>query len=147
MSKSKGITKKKLEISKQPKEFKPTALMEKFVEKAIMIGSDNVAEIVRETGMDESTYYEWKKKEGFMEWMNQYALKLLKGDGWKLNAIGMRQARRDHKYWESMQKIVGNISMNDNQTNVQTNIQVVMPGELQGKYGVSSSPKGDNQQQ
>ena len=101
--------------------FKPTALMEKFVHTAIRTGSDVVAEIVRETGMDESTYYEWKKQPGFMVWMNDYATALLKGDAWKLNAIGMKNAKRDHKYWESMQKIVGNISSETGSVNVQIN--------------------------
>lgn len=127
-------------------EFKPTPLMEKFVEMAVQLGIDNVAEIARQTEMAETTYYIWKRQQGFSEWMNEYALTLLRGDGWKLNAIGMKNAKKDHRYWESMQKIVGNIKDNGNQTNLQTNIQVVMPNELSTKYGISRSTETDNQQ-
>ena len=99
--------------------FKPTALMEKFVETAVKLGTDTVAEIVRETSMAESTYYEWKKDPEFIKWMNEYANQLIRGDGWKLNNIGMRKAKQDHRYWESMQKIVGNIKQDGgNNTNV-----------------------------
>ena len=118
--------KKKLDSENQSikKAFKPTALMEKFVQTAVRTGSDNVAGIVRETRMSESQYYEWKKIPGFMDWMNEYAKALLRGDAWKLNAIGMRNAKRDHRYWESMQKIVGNITEQGSQTNVQFNMGV-----------------------
>lgn len=99
--------------------FKPTALMEKFVEIAVQLGTDNVSEIVRNTSMAESTYYEWKKNPQFITWMNEYANSLIKGDGWKLNNIGMKKAKHDHRYWESMQKIVGNIKQDQgNSTNV-----------------------------
>lgn len=103
--------------------FKPTALMEKFVETAVKLGTDTVAEIVRETSMAESTYYEWKKDPEFIKWMNEYANQLIRGDGWKLNNIGMRKAKQDHRYWESMQKIVGNIK-DGNQTNIGVGISV-----------------------
>lgn len=109
------------EKPKDIQKFRPTALMEKFIQTAIRLGSDNVAEIVRETGMDESTYYEWKKKEGFAEWSQIYATELLKGDAWKLHNIGMKNAKRDHRYWESMQKIVGGMPK-EGSTNVQVNI-------------------------
>lgn len=103
--------------------FKPTATMEKFVETAIRIGSDNVAEICRETKVTEQAYYLWKKNPQFTVWMNEYANWLIRGDGWKLNTIGMRNAKRDHRYWESMQKIVGNLP-DGQQTNTQNNIVV-----------------------
>jgi hypothetical protein len=100
--------------------FKPTPTMEKWVAIAIQSGSDNVAEICRETQVTESAYYQWKKNPQFSKWMNDYANQLIRGDGWKLQNIGMRNAKRDFRYWESMQKIVGNI----NETSqVQNNIQ------------------------
>ena len=92
-----------------------------FVETAVKLGTDNVAEITRKTGIDESTYYKWKKDPQFVSWMNEYANYLIRGDGWKLQNIGMRKAKQDHRYWESMQKIVGNIKENGSNVNVQNN--------------------------
>lgn len=103
--------------------YKPTPTMEKWVETAVMLGSDNVAEICRNAEVTESAYYQWKKNPEFTKWMNEYANSLIRGDGWKLNNIGMRKAKQDHRYWESMQKIVGNISDN-NSPNIGVGISV-----------------------
>lgn len=103
--------------------YKPTPTMEKWVETAVMLGSDNVAEICRNAEVTESAYYQWKKNPEFTKWMNEYANSLIRGDGWKLNNIGMRKAKQDHRYWESMQKIVGNIGDN-NSPNIGVGISV-----------------------
>ena len=116
-------TKKELIESSKQDIYKPTPHMIVFVETAVRLGTDSVAEIVRETGIDESNYYKWRKDPEFMRWMNEYANQLIRGDGWKLNNIGMRKAKQDHRYWESMQKIVGNIK-DGNQTNIGVGISV-----------------------
>lgn len=114
-------------------DFKPTPLMEKFVTTAVSMGSDNVAEVCRAVQMTEQAYQVWKKNPLFLTWMNEYANYLIRGDAWKLNNIGMKKAKQDHKYWESMQKIVGNITDTPNQTNIQNNV-VVMPSNFIDKY-------------
>lgn len=101
--------------------YKPTPTMEKWVETAVMLGTDNVAEICRNAEVTESAYYQWKKNPKFITWMNEYSNYLIRGDGWKLNNIGMRKAKQDHRYWESMQKIVGNIKDSGSNVNVQNN--------------------------
>ena len=101
--------------------YTPTLLMEKFVDTAIRLGTDNVAEICRKAKMTEQAYYQWKKDPNFRRWMNEYANEQIRGDAWKLQNIGMRKAKQDHRYWESMQKIVGNIK-DDKSSPLQLNV-------------------------
>lgn len=98
--------------------YKPTPTMEKFVEIAVQLGTDNVAEICRQTELSEAAYYKWKKDPGFIKWMNEYANQLIKGDGWKLNNMGMKNAKRDFRYWESMMEVVGNLPKANNTQNI-----------------------------
>lgn len=98
-----------LQKSSKPIEFKATPAMKVFIDTAIRLMSDNVAEITREAGIDESNYYKWRDLEGFNEWFRAEWDRRLNGVGWKLDVIGIKNAKRDHKYWQDMQRRVGNI--------------------------------------
>jgi hypothetical protein len=89
--------------------FKPSANQEKWLEVAIQSGTDVIDEIGKLSGIDESSYYRWRKEDGFIEWYDAEYSKGLKMNRWRLNAIGMKNAKRDHKYWQDMQKITGNL--------------------------------------
>jgi hypothetical protein len=89
--------------------FKPSANQEKWLDTAIQSETDEIAKIAEACGIDRTVWYDWLKKEGFIEWFKGEWDRRLSASGWKLDAIGMRNAKRDHKYWESMQKRVGNL--------------------------------------
>lgn len=100
-------------IATQTKEFKPSANQEKFLDAAIQSGEDTIVNIAKLAGIDECTYYRWRKEPGFLEWYDTEYQKGLLANRWRLSAIGMKQARRDHKYWRDMLEVTGIL---DNQT-------------------------------
>lgn len=95
--------------STEIQQFKPTPHMIVWIDTALRLMSDNIDEIARESGMDESTYYKWLKNDDFIRWFKDEWDRRLAGHAWKLDAIGLRQAKKDHKYWQDMQRRVGNL--------------------------------------
>lgn len=95
--------------SSAKEEWRPTPHMIVFVDTAIRLGSDNVAEITREAGIDESTYYKWIKQPEFNKWMDEYWDKALKSNSWKLDMIGIKNAKRDFNFWKAMQQRAGRL--------------------------------------
>jgi hypothetical protein len=96
-------------VSTDKEEFKPTPHMIVWLDTVIKTPTDVVDEISRVSGVDESTYYNWLKKDGFIEWFERERNKKLRAHAWRLDNMGLKQARRDHRYWESMQKRVNNL--------------------------------------
>ena len=117
------ITNNKLIVSTDEKIFKPSPFMEKWLDVTIQSGESVVDRISELSGIDESTYYKWLKIPGFIEWYNEEWNKKLKSYAFKLDMIGMKNAARDYKYWEGMQKRIGNLSDEKN-TLVQVNNKV-----------------------
>ena len=102
------------------KVFTPTPHMEKWLVTAIQSETDEITTIARESGMDKSSWYKWLDLPGFIEWFEAEWNRKLLGSGWKLDAIGLKQAKRDHRYWESMQKRMGRLQ--EKNTNIQVNV-------------------------
>ena len=92
-----------------PTDFKPSPHMIVWLNTAIQSESFVIDEIARISGIAESSYYRWVKLDGFNEWFTNEFNKKLKAQSWKLDIIGMKNAKKDFKYWESMQKRVGNL--------------------------------------
>lgn len=90
--------------------FKPTPSMEKWLDTALELMSDSPLEIANASGLDRSTWYKWLKDERFIIWFKQQWDRRLAGEAYKLDAIGMRRAKVDHKYWSDMQRRVGNLT-------------------------------------
>ena len=116
----------------KPQEFKPTPAMRVWLDTAVKLMSDNLSEIERECQISRNNWYEWLKKPGFIEWWRSEWDKRLRAHGWRLDAMGLQRAKRDFKYWESMQKRVGNIADRDQPTqqagqivNIQNYIQQI----------------------
>src|SRR6185312_11702831 len=91
--------------------------MEKWLDTAIQLMTDSPTEIANESRIDKSTWYLWVKDEAFRLWYRQEWDKRLAMVGATLDAIGLRQAKRDHKYWQDMQRRVGNFK-DDSKGNV-----------------------------
>lgn len=113
--------------------FKPTALMEKFVDTAVDNLGESQAEICRLTGMDESTFYKWRKQDGFEAWFNdQYDARLHRIKP-LLDAAGLKFALRgQHDFWKDMQKIAGrDLDSKTPQTAVQVNFNQVTDNDME----------------
>lgn len=97
------------ELTKQ-KEWRPTPAMIVWIDTAVRLMTDNITEIEQESKITAQSWYNWIKKDEFLAWYRAEWDKRLSSQSWKLDAIGMKQAKRDHRYWESMQKRVGNLN-------------------------------------
>lgn len=106
--------------STENEEFLPTPHMEKWLDTAIQLETDEINKIAEESRVDRSTWYLWIKNPKFVDWYDTEYSKGLKANRWKLNAIGMKRAKNDHKYWQDMQRITGNLK-EEKGTNVQIN--------------------------
>lgn len=90
-------------------QFQPTPHMIVWLDTAIQLETDSITEIAEASNIARKTWYDWLDKKGFIEWFRATWDKKLSGQSWRLDAIGMKNAKRDFKYWESMQKRVGNL--------------------------------------
>ncbi len=118
-------------LSKQPektlpnviakKEFSPTPHMIVWLDTALRLMSDTVTEIGSACNIAPKTWYEWLKNDDFRLWFKTNWDKRLAGESWKLDVIGLKQARKDHKYWQDMQRRVGNLREDNRTVAVQVN--------------------------
>lgn len=97
--------------------FTPTPHMLHWLDITLQLMTDNINEIARVSGIDESSWYKWLKKDEFRLWFRREWEKRLAGVAFKLDAIGLRNSKRDHKFWHDMMVRVGNIP-SEQKTNV-----------------------------
>jgi len=88
-------------------EYKPSANQEKWIDIAIQMETDEIKAIAEACDIDRTTWYQWLKQDGFIEWFNTEWDKRLRGHAWRLDVIGLKNAKKDFNYWKSMQKRVG----------------------------------------
>lgn len=100
--------------------FKPRAKQALWLDTALASMTDNVSKIARESGIDPKTWYNWQKEPGFIDWYLTEWDKRIKIYRPNLDAIGIRKASKEHKYWRDMQKIMG--ALQENGSMVQNNI-------------------------
>lgn len=89
--------------------FAPTPHMEKWLDTAVKAETEEIKAIAEACGLDRSNWYKWLNQPGFIEWFEAEWNRKLLGNGWKLDLIGLKNAKRDHRYWESMQKRMGRL--------------------------------------
>lgn len=103
------------------KEFTPTPAMIVWLDTALQLMTDNISEIERASKITAQSWYGWLKDDDFRLWFKTNWDKRLAGESWKLDVIGLRQARKDHKYWQDMQRRVGNLREDNGTVAVQVN--------------------------
>lgn len=104
--------------------FTPTDNQLKWLDTALQIESDSITDISEQCGLDRSCWYDWNKKPEFRAWYIAEWNERIKIIGVQLDKMGIKNARRDYKYWEAMQKRVGNLK--DQEVRNVNNIQVVI---------------------
>jgi len=115
----------KLEKPTDKQLFKPSANQEKWLDTAIQMETDEIKAISEACGIDRTVWYDWLKVEGFIEWFNAEWDKRLKGHAWKLDAIGLKNSKRDFNYWKAMQQRAGKLQDDKGNVNVQVNIPIL----------------------
>lgn len=127
MSKTKDI---KLDQNKSDKitkeeEFRPTPHMEKWLDTAISNDFDTVKDISEACKISRTAWYDWIKDDNFLLWYKQEWDKRIASEAWKLDKWGMKNAKRDHKYWQDMQRRVGNLKEKDTKIQINNIIPIV----------------------
>ncbi len=102
----KDITQQDTTISKP---FKPSTNQEKWVDTAIRIGDLSPSKVSEECSIDRTRWYDWIKDEQFIVWFRAEWDKWIRAYGPALDLMGIKKAANDFRYWESMQRRVGNI--------------------------------------
>lgn len=89
--------------------FKPTTNMEKWLDTAIQLSDLSPTKVSEVSGIDRTSWYHWIKDEQFIAWFRGEWDKRIRSYGPVLDMIGLKKASSDYKFWEAMQKRVGNL--------------------------------------
>ena len=89
-----------------------------WIDTAMQLETDNISAIAEACNIDRCQWYRWMDKPGFIEWYEAEWNRRLKGIGWRLDVIGLKNARRDYNYWKSMQQRVGRLQEKNSLTQV-----------------------------
>lgn len=84
--------------------FKPTPLMKEAMRQALDPNvPPSITAYMEAAGSDQSLWYKWIKKEGFLKWWSETWRDGMKNKEPYFDKIGMIRALKDHKYWHDMQ--------------------------------------------
>lgn len=111
--------------------FTPTPHMIVWLDTAIKMETDSPTEIAEACGQDRTNWYDWSKKQGFIEWFNTSWNERLRGHAWRLDVVGMKQGKKDFNYWKAMQQRVGNLK--ENSTTITGEKVIAILGDLTAK--------------
>jgi len=111
----------------EPKEFKPTKKMMKWMFTTFELGYDaSLTQIAEESGLSRDSWYKWLNNPGFVEWWDGQWQQLLRQNRWKLDAIGLKNAKDKYSYWKDMMNRTGN-TIPEAGTQTQVNTQINFP--------------------
>lgn len=86
--------------------FQPTPKMEEWLDMSIELLSTSPTRVSEHLNMNRTRWYSWMKIEGFEDWFFEEYKKRRKRIIAKLDEIAMRNAAKDYRYWEAMNKKV-----------------------------------------
>lgn len=119
-------------------EFKSTAAMRLWVRVSVTLDTTKITTIAQECGVDRNNWYNWLKRPGFLEWYDserEKAMVLLRS---QLDAIGLKQASKDFRYFKLMQKIAGrdvSEEPENQQPSFQLGVQTIIDNKKK-EYGI-----------
>ena len=134
MTKGNKLDQKVSEKITKQKEWRPTPYMEKWIDTAIQNDTYSITDISEACKISRTAWYDWIKDDNFLLWYKTEWDKRIASEAWKLDKIGMRQAKTDHKYWQDMQRRVGNLR-EDKGTTVAVQINQVTESKKE-EYGI-----------
>lgn len=115
-------------LTKKESEFQPTKKMLKWFITTQELGyTASITEISEASKVTRAIWYEWCQNDDFVKWWDAQWQKNLHQNRWKLDAIGLKQAKNSYSYWKDMMNRVGNTIPEPGsigqQFNTQLNIQ------------------------
>jgi hypothetical protein len=115
------------ESTKEIVKFQPRMTQVNWLNKAMELMTDNISEISSAVGLDRSNWYAWQQEPGFIDWYMSQWNERIKVYGAHLDAIGIKRATKDHKYWRDMQRIAGRLQDTSpgGQTFLQMNVNFI----------------------
>ena len=117
MSKGDKIDKKDSTQATQVVEFKPTPHMIVWLDTQVRMKTDVIDHIAKKSGIQESTWYKWLKKDGFEDWYWPEYDRRMRRLKPLVDRIGMKYAERGSaKHFELMAKRVGNVADNNRES-------------------------------
>ena len=106
------------------KEFKPTKKMVKWMLTTFELGFEaSGRQIAEASGVCRENWYAWINREGFIDWWDSQWQQVLKKNRWQLDAIGLKEAKKNYNYWKDMMNRTGNTIPEPNQIGQQVNQQ------------------------
>ena len=90
--------------------FNPTLKMEEYLETAVALLTDSPSKIVAKCTAGRTSWYDWRKIEGFEDWFyTEYRKRRVRIIP-KLDEIGMKFATKgSFQHWEALNKKVGEL--------------------------------------
>jgi phage antirepressor YoqD-like protein len=115
------------EPTKELAKYQPKASQVRWLNKALELMTDSVSEIAKGCELDRANWYQWLDDPGFMDWYLGQWNEKIKIYSTQLDAVGIKRAAKDHKYWRDMQKIVGRLQDTpaDSRTFLQMNVNFI----------------------
>jgi len=115
-----------ISTTEEPK-FKPTNKMIKWMLTTFELGFEaSQTEISEKSGVSRDAWYKWSNIPAFVEWWDSQWQQILKQNRWKLDAIGLKQAKDKYSYWKDMMNRTGNI-IPEAGVQTQVNTQINLP--------------------
>jgi hypothetical protein len=97
-----------MEEGKRSTGFQPTILQDKILQEALELGSYyNISQLFDRIKCPVQNWYRWHREcEGFTDWFANEFLKGMRQKIPELVSAGWKRAKKDHKYWQDLLKIL-----------------------------------------
>ena len=114
-------------ITTEPGEFKPTRKMIRWLNTTQELGfTALITDISKKSKISRNRWYEWNRNDAFLIWWDAQWQRNLRQNRWKLDEIGMKQAKNRYNYWRDMMNRAGN-TIPEAGTQTQVNTQINFP--------------------
>jgi len=115
-------------LTKEDPPFKPTRKMIRWLETTLELGhTASITDISKESKIKRQSWYLWLQDDGFVKWWDDQMQKVLHQNRWKLDAIGLKQAKTKYNFWKDMMNRVGNTIPEPMSIGTQVNTQFNIP--------------------
>jgi len=115
-------------LTKEAEEFKPTKKMLRWFDTTVELGyTASILDISNASKVSRTQWYEWSRNDEFVKWWDDQMQRNLRQNRWKLDKIGLKQAKNKYNYWKDMMNRSGNTIPEAQQIGQQVNQQFNLP--------------------